>query len=59
MPPLSTERLPGALIERFAGLIQAGLHEPLLRLLVWLSPVTVVGDGASIHGAAIALGEDR
>ena len=37
MPPLPTEQLPGGLLGRFAG----APHEALMRLLVWLSPVTV------------------
>ena len=37
MPPVAAQQLPGELIERFAG--PAG--EALMRLLVWLSPVTV------------------
>ena len=37
MPPVPEERLPGELIERFAGVPP----EALMRLLVWLAPVTV------------------
>ncbi|MBA3838411.1 MAG: hypothetical protein C0499_12235 [Zymomonas sp.] len=37
MPPLSEVQLPGELITRFAG----PAPEALMRLLVWLSPVTV------------------
>jgi hypothetical protein len=37
MPPVAVEQLPGGLLERFAG----APHEALVRLLVWLSPVTV------------------
>jgi hypothetical protein len=37
MPPLLEAQLPGELITRFAG----PAHEALMRLLVWLSPVTV------------------
>jgi hypothetical protein len=37
MPPVSEGQLPGELIERFTG----PAHEALMRLLVWLSPVTV------------------
>ena len=37
MPPLPEAQLPGELITRFAG----PAHEALMRLLVWLSPVTV------------------
>jgi hypothetical protein len=37
MPPLATQQLPGGLLERFAG----AAHEALMRLLVWLSPVTI------------------
>jgi len=36
MPPVSTQSLPGGLIERFLG----ASHEALMRLLIWLSPVT-------------------
>jgi hypothetical protein len=37
MPPVPEALLPGELIERFTG----PAHEALMRLLVWLSPVTV------------------
>jgi hypothetical protein len=37
MPPLPDEQLPAGLLERFAGAAQ----EAVIRLLVWLSPVTV------------------
>lgn len=37
MPSVPEEQLPGGLIERFTG----PAHEALMRLLVWLSPVTV------------------
>jgi len=37
MPPVPEAELPGALISRFAG----PPHEALMRLLVWLGPVTV------------------
>ena len=37
MPPVPEAQLPGELIERFTGAVQGAL----LRLLVWLSPVTV------------------
>ena len=37
MPPVPEAQLPGELIERFTGAAQGAL----LRLLVWLSPVTV------------------
>ena len=47
MPPVPEEQLPGALIERFTG----AAHEALMRLLVWLCPVTV-GSGQPV---AIAL----
>ena len=51
MPPVSEVLLPGELIERFTG----PAHEALMRLLVWLSPVTV-GRG---QPAAITLHEGR
>ncbi|MBC8058960.1 MAG: hypothetical protein H7Y61_20525 [Rhizobiales bacterium] len=51
MPPVSEEQLPGGLIERFTG----PAHEALMRLLVWLSPVTV-GSG---QPAATPLCEGR
>ena len=51
MPPVSEALLPGELITRFAG----PAHETLMRLLVWLSPVTV-GRGQL---AAITLNEAR
>jgi hypothetical protein len=37
MPPVDIGRLPGELLDRFAG--QAA--EPLLRLLIFLAPLTV------------------
>jgi hypothetical protein len=37
MPPVPTQQLPGELLGRFLG----PAHEALMRLLVWLSPVTV------------------
>jgi hypothetical protein len=37
MPPVATSRLPGELLDRFTG--QA--TEPLLRLLIFLTPLTV------------------
>ena len=49
MPPVPEAQLPGELIARFAG----PAHEALMRLLVWLSPVTV-GRG---QAAAITLHE--
>ena len=51
MPPVPQAQLPGELITRFAG----PAHEALMRLLVWLSPVTV-GPG---QPAAIKLHEGR
>jgi hypothetical protein len=51
MPPVAEVRLPGELIERFTGLP----HEALMRLLVWLSPLTV-GRG---QPARITLHEGR
>jgi hypothetical protein len=39
MPPVPTQQLPGGLLGRFTG----PAHEALMRLLVWLSPVTVRG----------------
>ena len=46
MPPVATHRLPGELLERFTG----AAHEALLRLLLFLTPLTVrplivVGEG--------------
>ena len=49
MPPVLESLLPGELIARFAG----PAHEALMRLLLWLSPVSV-GRGQSV---AIKLGE--
>ena len=49
MPPVPAVQLPGELIARFGG----PAHEALMRLLVWLSPVTV-GRG---QPAAIRLNE--
>jgi len=37
MPPVSTQSLPSGLLERFTG----AAHEALMRLLIWLSPVTL------------------
>ena len=37
MPPVPTQQLPGGLLGRSTG----APHEALMRLLVWLSPVTV------------------
>lgn len=37
MPPVPEEQLPNELITRFAG----PTHEALMRLLLWLSPITV------------------
>ena len=37
MPPVPEKELPGGLIERFTG----AAPEALMRLLAWLSPVTV------------------
>ena len=51
MPPVPEARLPGELITRFAG----QTPEALMRLLVWLSPVTVRG----AQPAAPALHEGR
>lgn len=49
MPPVPEDQLPGELIARFAG----PAHEALMRLLSWLSPLTV-GRG---QPAAIRLNE--
>jgi hypothetical protein len=49
MPPLAQAQLPGELITRFAG----PAHEALMRLLIWLSPLTL-GCG---QPAAIKLNE--
>jgi hypothetical protein len=49
MPPVPEDQLPGELIARFTG----PAHEALMRLLVWLKPLTV-GRG---QPAAITLGE--
>jgi hypothetical protein len=51
MPPVAAEQLPGELLERFTG----APHEALLRLLLWLAPVTVGGPGP----AATRLNEGR
>ena len=37
MPPVGEAQLPGELIRRFSG----PAHEALMRLLVWLAPITV------------------
>jgi hypothetical protein len=49
MPPVAQAQLPGELIARFAG----PAHEALMRLLIWLSPVSL-GRGQT---AAIKLHE--
>ena len=49
MPPVPQAQLPGELIARFAG----PAHEALMRLLIWLSPVSV-GRGRTV---AIKLNE--
>ena len=49
MPPVLEAQLPGELITRFAG----PAHEALMRLLIWLSPVSV-GRGQAV---AITLSE--
>lgn len=51
MPPVAAEQLPGELLDRFTG----AAHEALMRLLVWLSPVTIRDGGP----AAIELDEGR
>ena len=51
MPPVPTEQLPGRLLERFTG----PAHEALMRVLVWLSPVTLRDAGP----APIGLNEGR
>jgi hypothetical protein len=44
-PPVDLGRLPGALLERFAG---ATVAERLQRLLAFLAPLTVPGAGSSM-----------
>ena len=51
MPPVAAARLPGELLERFTGVA----HDALLRLLLWLAPVTVGG----ATPAVIRLNEGR
>jgi hypothetical protein len=51
MPPVAAQRLPGELLERFTGVA----HEALLRLLLWLAPVTV----GRATPAAIRMNEGR
>ena len=51
MPPVPEALLPGELIDRFTGPV----HEALMRLLVWLSPVTV----SSRQAVPITLHEGR
>ncbi|MEZ5608812.1 MAG: hypothetical protein R3E52_17300 [Burkholderiaceae bacterium] len=51
MPPVAAQQLPGELLERFTGAPQ----EALLRLLLWLAPVTAGG----ARPAAIELNERR
>jgi hypothetical protein len=52
MPPVPAEGLPGDLLERFTG----PAHEAVMRLLIWLGPVTVRG---RCTAAAIELREGR
>jgi hypothetical protein len=55
MPPLPTQCLPGGLLERFTGAAnEALMHASVMRLLVWLCPVTVYDGGPS----SIELHED-
>ncbi len=51
MPPVAAQRLPGKLLERFTG----AAREALLRLLLWLAPVTAGGAGP----AALEFNEGR
>jgi hypothetical protein len=51
MPPVPEVQLPGELIARFTG----PAHEALMRLLVWLSPLTA----RSVLPCAIKLHEGR
>ena len=53
MPPVPEALLPGELITRLAGPAHEAIHEAIVRLLTWLSPVTV-GRG---RPAAITLRE--
>ena len=46
MPPVATHRLPGELIDRFTG----QTAEPLLRLLLFLTPLTVRSLIAVVEG---------
>jgi hypothetical protein len=46
MPPVATSRLPGALLDRFVG----QTAEPLLRLLIFLTPLTVRALIAVVEG---------
>jgi hypothetical protein len=39
MPPVPAKDLPGELLDRFAG----PAHEAVMRLLIWLGPVTAGG----------------
>ena len=48
MPPVPCSQLPGQLIERFGG----AAHEALVRLLVWLSPVSVPAAGLGCERVA-------
>ena len=58
MPPVPEAQLPGELITRFVGPSHEARYEAVVRLLVWLSPVTIgraqVGCG---QAAAITLSE--
>ena len=51
MPPVAGEQLPGELLARFGG----AAHEALMRLLVWLAPLTV----GPARPTATALNEGR
>lgn len=42
MPPVPTQSLPGELLDRFGGTAaEAAIPEAMVRLLMWLSPVTI------------------
>ncbi len=41
MPPVASDLFPAGLLERFAGTADALMRLPLMRLLVFLSPITI------------------
>ena len=60
MPPLPMRCLPGELLERFAGAAdEAAMPEVWMRLLLWLSPLTIRSETGFQGPVAIELHEVR